>query len=102
MEAFTVCYAENAEQLAKQMARFEGRCNVLLQEYYTGEGHGVELLLDEGRPLAMFQHKRLREIPIHGGASALRESVDARQRHGGLCHAADGRFALDRAGHGGI
>lgn len=75
MEAFTVCYAENAEQLAKQMARFEGRCNVLLQEYYTGEGHGVELLLDEGRPLAMFQHKRLREIPIHGGASALRESV---------------------------
>lgn len=75
MEAFTVCYAENAEQLGKQMARFEGRCNVLLQEYYTGEGHGVELLLHEGRPLAMFQHKRLREIPIHGGASALRESV---------------------------
>jgi predicted ATP-grasp superfamily ATP-dependent carboligase len=76
MEAFTVCYAEDAEQLAAQMARFEGRCFVLLQEYYTGAGHGVELLLHEGRPLAMFQHKRLREIPINGGASALRESVE--------------------------
>jgi predicted ATP-grasp superfamily ATP-dependent carboligase len=74
-EAFTVCYAENPSQLAAQMQRFEGRCAVLLQEYYRGTGHGVELLLDAGRPLALFQHKRLREVPIHGGASALRESV---------------------------
>jgi hypothetical protein len=46
-----------------------------LQEYYPGVGYGVELLLHEGRPLIAFQHKRLREIPIHGGASAFRESV---------------------------
>ncbi|MEZ4713581.1 MAG: ATP-grasp domain-containing protein [Caldilineaceae bacterium] len=75
IESFTVCYAENAEQLASQMARFEGRCPVLLQEYYTGSGQGVELLMHQGRPLAAFQHKRLREVPINGGASAFRESV---------------------------
>jgi predicted ATP-grasp superfamily ATP-dependent carboligase len=75
VEAFTVCYAENREQLAEQMRRFEGRCPVLLQEYYRGDGQGVELLMDRGRPLAAFQHKRLREIPINGGASAFRESV---------------------------
>ncbi|MCB9157727.1 MAG: ATP-grasp domain-containing protein [Caldilineaceae bacterium] len=75
IESFTVCYAENEEQLARQMARFEGRCPVLLQEYYTGSGQGVELLMHEGRPLAAFQHKRLREVPINGGASAFRESV---------------------------
>jgi predicted ATP-grasp superfamily ATP-dependent carboligase len=75
VEAFSVCYAENHEQLVEQMGRFEGRCPVLLQEYYEGGGCGVELLMYQGRPLAAFQHKRLREIPIHGGASALRESV---------------------------
>lgn len=75
IEAFTVCYAENRDHLAEQMQRFEGRCPVLLQEYYRGVGHGVELLMHEGRPLAAFQHRRLREIPISGGASAFRESV---------------------------
>jgi predicted ATP-grasp superfamily ATP-dependent carboligase len=75
IEAFTVCYAENPQRLAEQMARFEGRCAVLLQEYYRGSGQGVELLMHQGRPLAAFQHKRLREVPVNGGASAFRESV---------------------------
>ncbi len=75
VETYTVCYAENRDHLAVQMKRFEGRCAVLLQEYTAGEGHGVELLMDHGRPLAAFQHKRLREIPITGGASSLRQSV---------------------------
>jgi predicted ATP-grasp superfamily ATP-dependent carboligase len=75
IEAFTVCYAESPEQLAEQMARFEGRCAVLLQEYYRGSGQGVELLMHAGRPLAAFQHRRLREVPVNGGASAFRESV---------------------------
>jgi predicted ATP-grasp superfamily ATP-dependent carboligase len=75
IEAFTVCYAENPERLAEQMARFEGRCAVLLQEYYCGSGQGVELLMHQGQPLAAFQHRRLREVPLNGGASAFRESV---------------------------
>jgi predicted ATP-grasp superfamily ATP-dependent carboligase len=75
IEAFTVCYAENRQQLLEQMRRFEGRCPVLLQEYYRGIGQGVELLMYQGRPLAAFQHRRLREVPINGGASAFRESV---------------------------
>jgi predicted ATP-grasp superfamily ATP-dependent carboligase len=75
VEAFTVTYAGDSAELARQMQRFEGRCPVLLQEYYSGEGHGVELLMHQGRPLAAFQHKRLREVPLNGGASAFRESV---------------------------
>jgi hypothetical protein len=47
----------------------------LLQEFCAGEGQGVELLMHEGRPLAAFQHRRLREMPVQGGPSALRESV---------------------------
>lgn len=75
IDSFTVAYADGPERLAKQMADFEGRCPVLLQEYCAGGGDGVELLLHEGRPLAAFQHHRLREVPITGGASAFRESV---------------------------
>jgi predicted ATP-grasp superfamily ATP-dependent carboligase len=75
IEAFTVAYAENLDRLVEQMRRFAGRCPVLLQQYYPGTGMGVELLLYQGRPLAAFQHKRLREIPITGGASAFREGV---------------------------
>jgi predicted ATP-grasp superfamily ATP-dependent carboligase len=47
----------------------------MLQEYVAGDGYGVELLTDRGRPLAAFQHRRLHEVPITGGASSLRESV---------------------------
>jgi len=57
------------------MRRFEDRCSVLLQRYCEGAGHGVEMLLSNGEPLAVFQHKRRREIPVSGGASAYRESV---------------------------
>jgi predicted ATP-grasp superfamily ATP-dependent carboligase len=75
IDAYEVGYAGDAEGLAEQMGRFEGRCEVLLQEYCRGEAHGVELLLHRGRPLAAFQHRRLREVPITGGASSFRESV---------------------------
>ena len=57
------------------MEQFVGRCAVLLQEYGPGEAHGVELLLVDGRPLAAFQHRRIHEVPLTGGASSLRESV---------------------------
>ncbi len=75
IEKLTVCYAHTSEQLAEQMQPFEGRCPVLLQEYCPGIGYGVELLMHRGRSLAAFQHKRLREIPVNGGASSFRQSV---------------------------
>ncbi len=73
--SFKVSYATNAEDLAAQMRQYEGLCPVLLQEYHSGIGYGVELLMDKGRPLAAFQHKRLREMPLTGGVSTFRESV---------------------------
>jgi predicted ATP-grasp superfamily ATP-dependent carboligase len=75
IQALTVSYADCPAALARQMKEFDGRCSVLLQEYVAGEGHGVELLAHEGRTLAAFQHRRLREVPVTGGASSLRESA---------------------------
>jgi predicted ATP-grasp superfamily ATP-dependent carboligase len=75
VERYEVSYAENAQDLREQMQQLEGRSEVLLQEYYRGEGQGVELLLLGGHPLAAFQHRRIREVPVTGGASSFRESV---------------------------
>jgi predicted ATP-grasp superfamily ATP-dependent carboligase len=73
--AYRVAYADGPAALAREVGLLEGRCAALLQEYHSGEGHGVELLTDHGRPVAAFQHRRLHEVPFTGGASALRESV---------------------------
>jgi len=74
LKALKVSYAQNHSQLIQRMKEYEG-CPVLLQEYYMGSGQGVELLLYRGQPLAAFQHQRLREVPISGGASSFRESI---------------------------
>jgi predicted ATP-grasp superfamily ATP-dependent carboligase len=76
IDSFKVTYAGDAEDLKRRMHDLEGKSSVLLQRYCPGVGHGVELLMSEGTPLAAFQHKRLREIPITGGPSAYRESVE--------------------------
>jgi predicted ATP-grasp superfamily ATP-dependent carboligase len=75
VEHYEVSYAEDPAALEAEVGALEGRSQVLLQEYWPGEGYGVELLLHRGRPLAAFQHRRLHEVPITGGASSFRESV---------------------------
>ena len=71
----TVSFAEDEGDLRQRMAPLEGHHKVLLQSYTAGSGQGVELLAKDGRVLAAFQHRRLAEVPIQGGASALREAV---------------------------
>jgi len=76
----SVTYARDAGELVDALARLDPSSSVLLQEYVAGEGHGVGILAHDGKTLAAFQHRRLAEIPVTGGASAWRESValDAR------------------------
>lgn len=74
--AYAVSYAADADALRRRLHGSEASRTVLLQRWLPGEGIGVELLMDHGRPIAAFQHRRLREVPPTGGASALRESVE--------------------------
>lgn len=69
-----VSYAASPAELELRFGRYFGG-PVLMQEYCPGRGSGVEMLADRGRPLAAFQHRRLAEVPLSGGASAWRESV---------------------------
>ena len=70
-----VQYASSLRDLAQAFADAGDQVEFLMQEYWAGEGTGVELLLDRGTPLLAFQHRRLREVPPSGGPSSYREAV---------------------------
>tara|TARA_R110002073_G_scaffold293755_1_gene459381 strand:- start:56 stop:1864 length:1809 start_codon:yes stop_codon:yes gene_type:complete len=46
----------------------------LLQEYIPGVGKGIGVLMHEGKPLTMFQHRRIKEFPYTGGVSVMAEA----------------------------
>lgn len=75
---FGVYHAANWKQL---QARLDGLSPaaypLLLQQRVVGPGVGIFLLLWDGKPLAVFSHKRLREKPPSGGGSVYRESIPA-------------------------
>jgi predicted ATP-grasp superfamily ATP-dependent carboligase len=52
---------------------------MLLQQFCTGEGVGVEVLMNAGEGLAVFQHRRLQELPYTGGYSVT--AVAERPNH---------------------
>src|SRR5439155_393437 len=54
-----------------------GAFPVLLQRRVRGPGEGLFLLRWNGRVLAAFAHRRLREKPPAGGVSVYRESIAA-------------------------
>jgi hypothetical protein len=66
-------------QTSKVIARHEAiklQTNILFQEYLTGGGYGFFGLYDKGVFKQGFAHKRIREFPISGGASACAESIE--------------------------
>lgn len=72
---FEVGYASDPDDLERKVRDLGGGSPVLLQECCRGEGVGVEVLADRGRIVRSFSHRRIHEVPVTGGASALRESV---------------------------
>jgi len=56
-------------------ARHPAEFPMLLQEMIPGVGIGVFAACHDGRPVAAFAHRRLREKPPWGGVSVLSESV---------------------------
>jgi predicted ATP-grasp superfamily ATP-dependent carboligase len=48
----------------------------MIQEFASGTGYGVEILMHDSKVKAAFVHKRIREYPVKGGASTLRVSIE--------------------------
>lgn len=72
----SVCYAESRDALMHLYKEKSYLRNPsLIQRRVIGEGQGLFVLMNEGLPLGMFAHRRLRERPPSGGVSVLRESI---------------------------
>lgn len=69
---FKVRYFQTYELLHQALAdddRLGSR--LLLQEFAQGDGVGIEVLMHHGEPVAIFQHRRLKEVPASGGVATV-------------------------------
>jgi predicted ATP-grasp superfamily ATP-dependent carboligase len=64
---------ELQDECQKRLASGE---SVLVQEFIDGHGLGICGLFDEGRPVALIGHRRIRESNPQGGPSAVAETVE--------------------------
>jgi len=72
----TVAHASDRASLAARLTQLGAAAfPLLLQERIVGPGIGVSLLVWDGRVVAHFAHRRLRERPPSGGVSVYAESV---------------------------
>ena len=72
-----VRYVRDQAELAEAFhdVRTRSSAGVLAQEYIGGDGWGFSALYWHGRRVRHFMHRRVREWPPSGGASACAESV---------------------------
>lgn len=75
-QQLSVVYAHSPQELQAQVEHFLLFGQVLVQQYIAGDGVGIELIAKQGEIVQAFQHKRLHEVPLTGGGSSLRESVE--------------------------
>jgi protein-tyrosine-phosphatase len=69
-----VSYAQTPAELKERVTHTLQFGQVVLQEYFAGEGVGVEVIANQGEVQYAFQHRRLHEVPLTGGGSSLRVS----------------------------
>lgn len=75
-QSTSVSYAQNAQGLVRDLAaRQPYEFPVMVQERITGPGVGVFACYQDGKAVALFSHRRIRERPPWGGVSVLAEST---------------------------
>lgn len=73
------CYdAQGAKQAFRSLS-LTSRSRIIAQELISGYGCGFYAVYDEGNLIDFFLHRRVREFPITGGASAVAESYRSRR-----------------------
>ena len=77
---FKVKYFHTFDELEREFIedpRFGA--NYLIQEYVSGHGVGIGMLVSDGEAVAVSQHRRFKELPARGGVAVTAESepVDA-------------------------
>src|SRR5690606_10262657 len=82
----SVSYANDPSELERGLASLPVEVfPILLQEKIVGPGEGVFLLMHNGRAVAEFGHRRIREKPPSGGVSVCCESIPLDPQLVGKC-----------------
>ena len=77
-------YAHTGEEFNRIVSAYsDALFPLLIQERVHGNGVGLFACYDRGQPVAYFSHRRIREKPLSGGVSVLRESfpMDVQLKH---------------------
>ncbi len=74
IETKGVTFARDTAHLERLLDAGSLGARTLIQTFVPGHGVGIDVLCHQGRLLAAFQHRRLREVPYWGGMSSLRAS----------------------------
>lgn len=71
-----VKYCNNEQELESNFKNLKNfsKTNIICQEYIKGFGCGFYGVYSDGKLIAHFLHKRIKEFPITGGPSAVAES----------------------------
>ena len=85
----TVAYCNDLSQVTvavtNQLTALGDEAGVLVQEFVQGYGCGFFALMENGKPLRIFMHRRIRESPPSGGSStAARAFYSPRLKELGL------------------
>jgi protein-tyrosine-phosphatase len=64
------------DELHEVVAAFLSHTPVQLQQWVPGIGVGIELLANQGEMVLTFAHQRIHEVPLTGGGSSYRMSID--------------------------
>ena len=72
----SVGYCNNKDELHEKYSHLShiSKTNIIVQEYIIGFGCGFYGVYNNGKLIAHFLHKRIKEFPITGGPSAVAES----------------------------
>lgn len=76
INSFAARICADVAELDSAYAALLAQTPVVEQEYFCGRGMGVEALFDNGRLCWLFGHERIHELPIRGGASTYRRSIE--------------------------
>jgi protein-tyrosine-phosphatase/predicted ATP-grasp superfamily ATP-dependent carboligase len=78
VQDFRVTIARDLKMWRTALASIDPGVPIQQQEYIAGKGFGVEMLFELGEPRWVFLHERVHELPLTGGGSSYRVSIEPR------------------------
>lgn len=79
LRSFPAQVVRNLKEYQEVLNRWQPFTVMEWQEYIFGRGIGAEFLYDHGKKVWHFVHERIHELPLTGGASSYRRSIEPPQ-----------------------